>query len=305
MPLTFALGILTIGLGLKSGLFPFYFWMPDAYGTATPTSAAILSSLVSKSYIFLLFKIFYRAIGLDVLALLPLPRVLMVLGVLGMISGSISALRSKNINRLVAFSSAAQIGYIFMGLGIGGTLGYTAAMYQILSHAVTKSLLFLTTPQLSEVSGDSLLLENLQGSARRAKTAGVLFTIGAFSMVGIPFLAGFSAKLLFAEAAAESASIGWLFCALLALAVSTVLNAVYYIGAVIRIYSSGKGGMELHAKQIYAQEHGVVLNVQPAAESSSLYYRVSAGVLAACNLFLGLCPWLMIRLIQTGLSVFG
>ena len=303
-PLTFALIILTIGLGLKSGLFPFYFWMPDAYGSATPTSAAILSALVSKSYIFLLFKIYYRAIGIAVLSTLPIPRILLILGILGMIFGSIAAIRSRNINRMVAYSSAAQIGYIFLGIGLGGPLGYAAAIFQILCHAVTKSLLFLTTPQLASVSGDSLLLENLQGSGRRAKAAGLFFTLGAFSMVGIPFFAGFSAKLNFALAAAEHGP-GEMLGVLIALAISTILNAIYYIGAVIRIYTAGRGGMELRAREIYAKEHGVVPELPPEPQASNLYFRISAGILAVCNLLLALAPWAVLNLIAQGLSTFS
>lgn len=303
-PLTFSLAILTIGLGLKIGLFPFYFWMPDAYGSATPTSAAILSSLVSKAYLFLLFKIYYRAIGVDVLMQLPLPRLLLVLGILGMLFGSVSALRSRNINRMVAFSSAAQIGYIFMGIGLGRTLGYTAALFQIIAHSVTKSLLFLTTPHLAGVSGDSLLLTSLQGSARRAKAAGFLFTVGAFSMVGIPLLAGFGAKLLFAMAAAECGSTGNMLWVMLALAASTLLNAIYYIGAVIRLYTSRKDATELRPPELSAREHDTPPEPQSPA-SGRLYFHISAGILTLCNLFLGLMPWVAAELIQLGLSMFA
>ena len=76
--LSLTLGILTIGLGIKSGLFPFHYWMPDTYGSATPTSAAVLSSLVSKCYIFLLFKIYWRAVGIGVFEQLPLKNILAV-----------------------------------------------------------------------------------------------------------------------------------------------------------------------------------------------------------------------------------
>ena len=303
-PLTYSLVILTIGIGLKGGLFPFYFWMPDAYGSATPASAAILSSLVSKSYLFLLFKIYYRAIGTDVLSQLPLPRVLLILGALGMIFGSFAAMRSRNINRMVAFSSAAQIGYVFLGIGLGGAMGYGAAMFQIMAHAVTKSLLFLTTPRLSAVSGDSLLLESLQGSGRRARLSGLLFTFGALSMSGIPFLAGFSAKLLFAQAAAEM-SAGGLFFVLLVLAGSTVLSAAYYIGTVIRIYTAGKGGMGLKSKEVYAREHGVVLEPAPEIRTGKGYFPIAAGALTLCNLLLGLFPGMVMDLIQAGLQTFS
>ena len=81
--MTMAVGILTIGLSIKSGLFPFHYWMPDTYGWATPASASILSSLVSKAYIFLLFKIYYRAIGISVFEQMPIRNILWYWGSAG------------------------------------------------------------------------------------------------------------------------------------------------------------------------------------------------------------------------------
>ena len=92
--------------------------MPDAYGYTTPTSSAVLSSLVSKGYIFLLIKIMYRVIGLDVIVSTRLPNVLFVFALLGMIMGSLSAIRQTDIRRMIAYSSVAQIGYIYMGIGM-------------------------------------------------------------------------------------------------------------------------------------------------------------------------------------------
>ena len=76
--LIMAVGILTIGLSIKSGLFPFHYWMPDTYGWATPTSAAVLSSLVSKSYIFLLIKIYWRVLGIEIYTDMPIRNILFV-----------------------------------------------------------------------------------------------------------------------------------------------------------------------------------------------------------------------------------
>ena len=305
VPLTFALTILTVGLGIKSGLFPFYFWMPDTYGAATPTGASILSALVSKAYIFLLFKIFYRAVGEAVYALLPLRWVLFLLGMLGMVFGSLSAIRANNINRMVAYSSAAQIGYIYMGFGIGGTLGYTAAMFQILGHAATKSLLFITTPRLAAVSGDSLLFKNLQGSGRRARRAGLCFTAAALSMVGVPFFAGFAVKLFFAVAAVENGDERVLFAVLLALGVSSVLNAFYFIRTVVRIYSAGRGGADISSTALYDEEHHVPIEEAPAAPLATVAYRVASAALILCNLFLGLSAPTAVGVIQRGLAMFG
>ncbi|MGX8728917.1 MAG: complex I subunit 5 family protein [Lachnospiraceae bacterium] len=257
MTLALSTGILTIGLCIKIGLFPFHFWMPDTYGWATPTSAALLAGLVSKGYLILLIKIYLRVIGTEVLAKMQISRILFVLGILGMVFGSVSALRAKNVNHMVAFSSAAQIGYIFMGIGIGGLAGYTAAIFHILTHCVTKALLFLTTPYLAEVSGGSLRFRDLQGSAHRARTAGLFFLVGSFSMVGIPIFAGFSSKLLFALAAVSAESFVKIILTMLALALSSVLNALYFLRTMIRIYTVGKGGSETSAAREYERLHGL------------------------------------------------
>ena len=307
--ISFSIAILTIGLGIKSGLFPFHFWMPDTYGTATPTSASILSALVSKAYIFLLFKIYWRVIGIEVFETLPIRWLLFGLGILGMVFGSVSAIRANNIHSMIAFSSAAQIGYIYMGLGIGGFMGYAAALFQILAHAVTKSLLFLTTPRLARVSGDSLLFQNLQGSGMRDKSAGIFFTLCSFSMVGIPIFAGFSAKLFFAISAVESGNLAVLFPTMLALAVSSVLNALYFIRTVIRVYTAGRGGADISAPRIYAAEHNDADAPDSAPDAESvpgrLDYWIPALILTGMNLFFGLFSWVTMDLIERGLAMFA
>ncbi|MCC8067189.1 MAG: sodium:proton antiporter, partial [Clostridiales bacterium] len=84
IPLLIAITLMSVGLAIKSALFPFHAWVPDAYGYSTLSSSAILSSLVSKGYIFLLIKIFGRVIGLDVIRDCKVINVLFVFGVLGM-----------------------------------------------------------------------------------------------------------------------------------------------------------------------------------------------------------------------------
>ncbi len=289
MVLTLSTGVLTVGLAIKSGLFPFHFWMPDSYGWSTPTSASILSSLVSKAYILLLIKVIYRAIGLEVFERMPIRNLFLVLGIMGMVIGSIQAMHADNINRMVAFSSAAQVGYIFMGMGLGGSAGYTAAIFHIMAHAVTKSMLFLTTPRLAEVSEDSLLFRKLQASALRNKDAGIFFLIGSMSMIGIPLFAGFSSKLQFALAGVESHSDIKLIAVILALAASSLLNAIYFIRTLIRIYSDPHGNMR---KVRVRSPH-------------RLGYIFPMAILAAMNLFLGLFSWVSIDLIVRGLEMFG
>ena len=287
--LSVSVGILTIGLAIKSGLFPFHHWMPDVYGMATPISASLLSSLVSKAYIFLLIKVYYRVVGMEVMAKLPIGKVLLVLGMGGIIFGSVAAIRANNLNRMVAFSSAAQIGYIYMGIGIGGMAGLTAALFHLLGHAVSKSQLFLTTPRLAEVSGDSLKFHNLQGAAIRDRDAGLSFMVCAFSMIGVPMFAGFASKLLLGIAAFETGNHFKMILVLLILAASATLNAMYFIRTLIRIYTMPT---EKAAKENIRAHHRAG-------------YNIPMVILTAANLFLGLFSWIAAGLIEKGLMMFG
>ena len=183
VPLIVALGLMSVGLAIKSALFPFHGWLPDAYGYSTLSSAAILSSLVSKGYIFLLAKIFYRVMGFNTVRDSKVINVLFVFGIAGMIMGSISAIRENNIRRMIAFSSVAQIGYIYMGFGLGTTAGTIASMYHIVSHGATKALLFVAASGITDASGDSTDFFRLTGAGYRNKLAGVAFTVGSLSMV--------------------------------------------------------------------------------------------------------------------------
>lgn len=236
IPLTVVIALMSVGLAIKSALYPFHSWLPDAYGYSTASSSAILSSLVSKGYIFLLIKIFYRVIGLDVMVGHKITNILFIFGIVGMIMGSVSAIRQHDIRRLIAYSSVAQIGYIYMGIGIGNTSGMVAAIFHMMSHAASKSMLFISASGLSEVSEGSKDFTDLKGSGFRNKIAGVGFTVGAFSMVGIPLFAGFTSKVYFAEAALTASNVK-MEIAMITLAVSTILNAIYFIRAVISIYT--------------------------------------------------------------------
>ncbi len=235
IPLIVSIVLMSVGLCIKSALFPFHAWLPDAYGYSTVSSAAILSSLVSKGYIFLLIKIIYRVIGFDIYHDTRIVDILFLFGLMGMIFGSISAIRENDVRRMIAYSSVAQIGYIYMGFGMGTQVGMIASIFHILSHAATKSLLFIAAIGLTDVSGGSRKFIELTGSGYRNKWAGVAFTVGSLSMVGVPLFSGFISKLLFSQAAVQNHT--KMLPALIVLGISTILNAIYFMKTVIRIYT--------------------------------------------------------------------
>ena len=292
IPMLIMIGILTVGLAIKSALFPFHSWVPDAYGYATVSSGAILSSLVSKGYIFLLFKIFYRVVGFEVIAQSHILNMLFLFGLCGMIFGSISAIWEKDIRRMIAFSSVAQIGYIYMGLGLDTQMGVIAGIFHMLAHGATKSLLFVSVIGLTDVSGGSRSFFEITGSAYRNKVAGLGFLVASLSMVGIPLFSGFVSKLLFAEAAVLVPN--WkLLPTLIVLAISTVLNAIYFLKTVIRIYTPVKKE-DVLAKGYFCMQF-----------REQKLYGVTVVLFILVNLILGMTSQPIIALIEQGLKNFA
>ncbi len=285
VPLLVSCSLITLGLALKSGLFPFCYWMPDTYAYATTASSSIISGLVSKIYIFTSFKMIYRVMGADYAASSHITDVLFAFGLAGMIMGSLHAIREKNINRMIAFSSAAQIGYIYVAIGLGGTLGVTAALVHMLTHAITKPLLFTAADGLIDSVGNKKDFDSLRGSAHLNRTAGIGFTLGSMSMVGLPAFAGFVSKFLIAEAAANVA--GKTLITLIVLSVSTVLNAIYFLHTVITIYTPRTPDLP----------KGNIMKCPPRL--TAVYF-----CFAAMNLFLGLHPQPIIDILNSGLELF-
>ena len=294
VPLLASVCLMTMGLSIKSGLFPFHFWMPDTYGYSTPTSASVLSGVISKGYICLFIRIIFKVIGTDVFYASGAHNIVFVLGLAGMIVGSLSAIKENDICRMTALSSAAQIGYIFMGIGLSPGLGIAAAVFHIIFHAVTKPLLFISAARLRAVSGGSRRFKDLQGAGHRAPLAGIGFTVGAFSMVGVPLFAGFVAKYLFADAAFRTLPRG--IPVLLVLAVSTVLNIFYFLRTVIRIYTKP----EAEYGEARSSSGGLT-----RFTVSDVCYTVSTVCYLAVNFILGINPQPVINLIEKGLALLG
>ncbi|MBR2207863.1 MAG: hypothetical protein IJ859_03545 [Synergistaceae bacterium] len=283
LPLTVAIALMTVGLGIKSALYPFAAWLPDAHGTSTNASSAILSGLVLKGHIFALIKIYYRVFGLDVIHYLRMDTVIFILGLVAMIMGSVHALKQSNIKRMIAWSSVAQVGYIFLGVGLNTVAGIAAACLHIIVHACVKPMLFTAAGGLSTAAGHKKNLHALMGTFYENRWAGLGLIAGACSMMGIPAFAGFASKLSLTMASFEHPYIIW---ALSALAESSVLNALYYVPAVIVILTRNKSEQK----------------ISTAPEPTTLY-KISMFVFLVLNFYLGLFCMPLLRLITRGVNV--
>lgn len=162
-----------VAFGLKLGLFPFHFWLPPVYIGSHAPVAAILSGALANigSYGLLRF-------GGDILPqqLAEAQAVLIVVGTLSIIYGALQAIARHSPVEVMAYSSIGQVGYILVALGIGGTLGFAAAVLYAFVNSLNKLLLFLAT-------------------GLRGPLVGAAFVVGAFSVAGVPPAAGFLGKL--------------------------------------------------------------------------------------------------------------
>lgn len=274
-----ALGFMVIGLGVKSALFPLHIWLPDAHANAPTGSSALLSGLVVKVYIIAFIRIAYMTLGMDLFYILPLRQILLVLASLAIVAGSVFAIVQDNIKRLLAFSTVAQVGYIFLGFSLLTERAVEGAIWHILIHAIMKTLLFLAVGVVIHQSGYKKISQ-IHGLARRMPWTFAAITLGALSMVGIPGTAGFISKLYLALGALDA---GQVIFAVLIL-VSSLLSAVYYFPLIITAYFGH--------------------DASPDIKEPSLAVRLPLAVLSLAILFYGLMPSMLLPLVrQTALLI--
>lgn len=284
LPITVSFAFIALGLAIKSALFPFHNWLPWAHAVAPTGSSAILSGTVIKVYIILLIKLIFSVYSFEVCRQMHIFEVFFVLGLLGMTFGSIRALYQSNAKRMAAFSSVAQVGYIYMALGLGTVGGAVAACLQILVHSFTKAMIFSSIGRLSESVHHKLDWVSLRGSARSVPFAGIVFTLGGLSLCGIPTLAGFGVKYAIAQSALEGQS--YFLLSMLVLGASSVLNALYYVPAILNVWNRPQVGEE----HIKVRDMGFLL-------SSSIFILL--------NIFLGIYFVPVLRFVDEGINMLG
>jgi len=235
--LVFGLVFIVAGLAFKLGVVPFHMWVPDVY-QGSPTAITLLLGGAPKLAAF--------AMTLRILAegLLPSAydwqQMLMVLAVLSLAIGNLTAIAQTNIKRMLAYSTIAQMGFVLLGL-MAGTVGgpqnldasgapaaYSAAMYYSITYVLTTLGSFGLIMMLSRSGFEAEELADFKGMARRSPWFAVVMTVLMFSLAGVPPMMGFMAKWSVLQAVTSTGQI-WL--AVLAVLFS-LIGAFYYLRVV-------------------------------------------------------------------------
>ena len=201
-----AMTLMTVGLLMKSALFPLHFWLPPAHANAPGPVSALLSALVVKASFYLLLRFWF---GVFPTVLVPIVgQVLGILGALAILWGSLQALRQPRLKLLVAYSTVAQIGYLFLMffLVIGtsqGALAVQGGVYFALSHACAKAAAFLAAGTIMHAL-DHDRIDQMDGIGQHLPITLFALGLAGVSLMGLPPSGGFVAKWMLLNAALAS-----------------------------------------------------------------------------------------------------
>ena len=249
-----AAGLVTCGLLAKTALFPFHLWLPPAHAGAPAAGSAVLSALVVKGSLFLLMRLWFDAFP-SLREPAPM-QLLALLGALAVILGSVAALRQQRLKLLVAYSTVAQIGYMFFvfvlapgdaGAALAAT-AWTGAWLQVVSHAFAKAGMFLAAGLAAEALGHDRI-RDLGGLGRVAPLTVLAFAASGVSLMGLPPSGGFSAKFLLLVAAVAGGH--WLWAVVII--AGGVLAGAYVFAVLARMMAAPAAGAELGALSLGRQ----------------------------------------------------
>lgn len=278
-----AIGVITAGLVLKTALFPFHFWLPPAHASAPAPVSAVLSALVVKASFYLLLR-FWFFVGPELAA----PAIAQLLGVLGaaaVVWGGMRALAAERLKLVVAYSTVAQIGYLFLvfPLGLGQPEGFTAwggVALLVLAHATAKAAMFLSVGAVVKAAGHDGV-SGIDGTAQALPVTLFAFALAGVSLIGLPPTGGFAAKWLLLNAALATGQWWWA----LVLVAGSLLAAAYTFRVLARAFTRLPG------------------DPPPCACAAPLEW--SALALAVAALALGFVASEVLELLRVGAPVAG
>ena len=241
MSLFLPLVLFITGLGIEAAIFPLNAWLPDAHSSAPSTISAVLSGIAIKIGIYAVARVVFTIFGASNIFLF-----LIFLGLLTLLVGELSAFSQNNIKRMLAYSSTGQIGLILFALGIGTNYAVAGGLFQFVTHAFSKTLLFLATGYMIYRVG-SMEISSLEGMGRKMPLCSLAFTIGAFSLIGLPPFMGFPSKFLIIRSAMEMQdSLYTVFVGIVL--IGTIIEGAYFFKVIQTLYFKGeKEGMAAEA----------------------------------------------------------
>jgi proton-translocating NADH-quinone oxidoreductase chain N len=233
------MALIVAGLGVEAAMFPLNAWLPDAHSSAPSSISAILSGIAIEVGLYAVVRMVFTVFGASSMLLF-----FAFLGLLTLLIGEMCAFAQSNIKRMLAYSSIGQIGLIVFAMAIATSWSITGGFFQLVSHTLSKGLLFLAVGYMIYRTG-SMEITSMEGIGKRMPLTSLAFTVGAFSLVGLPPFAGFPGKFLIVRSALVEGDA--LFAVLIGLVLlGTVIEGAYFFRVIQAIYfKKGNGDAEM------------------------------------------------------------
>jgi len=184
------------GFGIKSAVFPLYFWLPSSYHTPPSAIAAIFSGLLTKMGIYAMIRVFTLIFTPDEFIL----NVFIGIAVMTLITGALGTINKRSIRRLMSYLIVCHIGYLIAGMGIYTELAMVGVIFYLMHDMIVKSNLLMITGIIQKIR-ETIDMQRLGGLYSDYPKLSLLIAVVLFSLVGIPPLSGFWPKIyLFGEA---------------------------------------------------------------------------------------------------------
>jgi proton-translocating NADH-quinone oxidoreductase chain N len=240
------MALMVTGLGIEAAIFPLNGWLPDAHSSAPSSISAILSGIAIEVGLYAVIRVIFTIFGISSMLMF-----FVFLGILTLLIGELCAFGQANIKRMLAYSSIGQIGLIVFAMAMATSLSISGGLFQLVSHTLSKGLLFLAAGYMVYRSG-SMEISSLEGMGMRMPLTSLAFTIGAFSIVGLPPFIGFPSKFLIIRAALAQQTV--LFTVLIGLVLlGTVIEGAYFFRVVQLLYfKKGNGNRDRNEAPVAA-----------------------------------------------------
>jgi multicomponent Na+:H+ antiporter subunit D len=269
-----AASLMTVGLLAKTALFPLHLWLPPAHAGAPAAGSAVLSALVVKGSFFIVIRLWF-----DVMPAVPgfaAAQLLAGLGAAAILFGSVVALRQDRLKLLIAYSTLAQIGTLFLmfplafapasaELESGGAL--SGGLLQAISHATAKAALFMSAGSIYAALGHDRIA-GLGGIGRALPASVLAFAVGGVALIGVPPSGAYLAKELLLQAAIETEQWWWA----VVIQAGGIFTSAYLVLVLVHALAPADGPVTLRV---------------PVPR----YQQAAALSLALCSLLLGLVHW--------------
>jgi formate hydrogenlyase subunit 3/multisubunit Na+/H+ antiporter MnhD subunit len=286
--LVFILLLFSVAFGIKNAVWPFHSWLPPAHSEAPSPFSAILSGILVKMGTYGFILLFYVVIGQKVFlglgrGWLSASHLLALLGAVTILIPTFIALRQDDAKRLLAWSTIAQAGYIFLGLAFGTGLSVAGGVFHFLNHAVFKALLFMAVGAVEFRTGGVRDLNALGGLIRKMPFTCAAALVGIGGLIGIPLTGGFISK--------------WMIYRTLILGRAPFLAFAALIGT---------WGTVLYG---YKLIHHIFLGQLPRGyenvREAPFAMKLPMAILALATLLFGLLPGLPLRVVNLIVASFG